>query len=62
MSSTYQLQKGGDEAPVNDEGILTFPDVLQLPAQVDASLLPTEDPAIVGRVYSNSGVLTISAG
>lgn len=28
----------------------------------DASLLPTADPAVAGRVWRNAGVLTVSAG
>lgn len=35
---------------------------LKLSAQVDASALPTADPHVVGRVWRNAGVLTVSAG
>lgn len=33
-----------------------------LAAALDASALPTSDPHVAGRVWSNSGVLTKSAG
>lgn len=33
-----------------------------LPAIVDASNLPTSDPGVAGQLYSDSGVLTASAG
>lgn len=33
-----------------------------LGASVNAAALPTADPHVVGRVWANSGVLTVSAG
>lgn len=30
--------------------------------KTDASLLPTANPHVVGQVWSNAGVLTVSAG
>lgn len=33
-----------------------------LPAVVNAAALPTADPHSTGSVYSNAGVLTVSAG
>lgn len=33
-----------------------------LGASINASALPTADPHVAGRVWSNSGVLTVSAG
>ena len=35
---------------------------LKHPAFLDASALPTTDPNVAGRVWRNSGVLTVSAG
>jgi hypothetical protein len=62
MSSQYTIQQGDAEAPVTSSGILTFPEIMQWPEEVDASLLPTTDPAVAGRVYSDSGTLKVSAG
>jgi hypothetical protein len=33
-----------------------------LQPKTDASLLPTANPHVVGQVWSNAGVLTVSAG
>lgn len=33
-----------------------------LPAVINAAALPTADPHVVGQVWSNAGVLTVSAG
>lgn len=35
---------------------------LTLPTFVDASNLPTADPHVAGQAWSNSGVITVSAG
>lgn len=50
-----------DGSKIVEQGILVFTDTLFLPAVVDASALPTSDPSVVGQVYNDSGVLTVSA-
>lgn len=40
----------------------TPPSPLTLPAVVNAAALPTADPHSTGSVWSNSGILTVSAG
>ena len=52
--------------PINLRGVIHL--VLQnmvtptLPTVINAASLPTADPHAVGHVWSNSGVLTVSAG
>ena len=36
--------------------------VSTLQPKTDASLLPTSNPHVVGQVWSNAGILTVSAG
>jgi hypothetical protein len=36
--------------------------VSTLQPKTDASLLPTANPHVVGQVWSNAGILTVSAG
>lgn len=62
MGSAFETQAGDAEGVVVSGGILTFTETLFLPAIVDASALPTEDPAVEGQVYVDSGVLTVSGG
>jgi hypothetical protein len=40
----------------------TFTGTVTLPAAVSAPSLPTADPHVVGRLWANSGVVTVSAG
>ena len=58
---------------IDDSGITRFEgsmtpdpaapgDGFTLPAVVDASALPTVDPAVAGQLWSNTGVVTVSAG
>jgi hypothetical protein len=35
---------------------------MTLPATLDATNIPTADPHVVGQVWANSHVLTVSAG
>lgn len=52
--------------PVNLRGVIH--QILQnmvtptLPTVVNAASLPTSNPHVVGQVWSNAGVLTVSAG
>lgn len=40
----------------------TFTGVVTLPAVVVAASLPTADPHVVGHLWADSGVVTVSAG
>jgi hypothetical protein len=40
----------------------TFTTAVTLPAILNAAALPASDPHVAGHVWSNSGVLTVSAG
>lgn len=40
----------------------TFTGTVTLPAVVVAASLPTVDPAVAGHLWSNAGVVTVSAG
>lgn len=51
-----------DGSKIVEQGQLLFTGTLGLPALVDGAALPTVDPAIAGRLWSDSGVLTVSAG
>ena len=62
MANTDIEVLSADGSRVELQGQLSFTDTLYLPAVVDASALPTADPSVAGQVYSDSGVLTISAG
>lgn len=62
MSNTNIEVLNADGSTVVLQGQLAFTDTLFLPEVVDGSLLPTSDPAVLGQVYSNSGVLTLSTG
>jgi len=46
-------------APLNGAA---FGGTFVLPAAVDASHLPTADPHVAGRLWADTGVLTVSAG
>ena len=52
--------------PINLRGVVH--QILQnmvtptLPAVVNAAALPTANPHVVGQIWSNAGVLTVSAG
>lgn len=41
---------------------VTLPSGATLPAVTVAAAIPTADPHVAGRVWANSGVLTVSAG
>lgn len=41
---------------------VTLPSGATLPAVTVASAIPAADPHVAGRVWANSGVLTVSAG
>lgn len=43
-------------------GPIGNPTVLSGPVYVVADSLPTADPQVAGQLWSNSGVLTVSAG
>ena len=64
MSKVHKPQ-GGDQLVVEPGGILRIGDAV-FTADGDGNVivtgLPTADPKVVGALYSNSGVLTISAG
>jgi hypothetical protein len=56
---------GGDEIVVDKGGKLTIGNAVftvDASGRVIVTGLPTADPAVAGALYSNSGVLTISAG
>lgn len=40
----------------------TFTGTVTLPAAVQASALPTSDPAILGRLWNNAGTVKVSTG
>lgn len=56
---------GGDELVVAPGGKIVFGDVtftIDAGGNVIVTGLPTSEPAAVGALYSNAGVLTISNG
>jgi hypothetical protein len=62
LSSQVIVQAGDPTGTIVYSGALTFPGVFYLPPVLDASQLPTADPAVTGQVWNNSGVLTVSTG
>ena len=57
--------QGGDQLVIEPGGTLTVGDVTITVAEDGAFMvagLPTSDPEVVGQLWANSGVLTISAG
>ncbi len=64
LRDSGQAPSGGGGLPVNNPtftGTLTGP-TLVVSGNATMSGLPTADPHVVGRLWSNSGVLTVSAG
>lgn len=64
-STKVYMERGGDKQVVADGG------AIELGASVTLSVsgtnvlitgLPTSDPSVAGALWSNSGVLTVSAG
>lgn len=56
---------GGDEMVVDRGGKLTLGNAsitINAAGQAIVAGLPTADPAVAGALWSNSGVLTVSAG
>ena len=62
LPTQVTIQAGDATGTIVYSGALVIPDTFFLPAVVDASQLPTADPAVAGQVWSDSGVLTVSAG
>ena len=58
------LPQGGDSLDVADGGSVVLGDVVLTVsgANVIITGLPTADPAVAGALYSDAGVLTVSAG
>lgn len=61
MSNTNIEVLSVDGSKLVEQGQLVFTDTLFLPEVVDASALPTSDPGVVGQVFNDSGVLTVSS-
>lgn len=58
------LPQGGDSLDVASGGNITLGSIVLTVsgANVIITGLPTSDPAVAGALYSNSNVLTVSAG
>lgn len=60
-----RLKDGGDDIEIADGGTLSLGASVTLAvsgANVVITGLPTSDPSVAGALWSNSGVLTLSAG
>lgn len=64
--SKIREKSGGDVLEVAPGGSIAFGDGVTLTVNAAGQLvftgLPTANPAVAGALYSNSGVLTLSAG
>jgi len=65
--STYAAEVTTTEGVVVEGGKIRFTDPANqpgsvMPAVVNAAALPTADPHIVGHLWADTGVLTVSAG
>ena len=56
--------QGGESLNVEDGGAIVLGDITLTVAGTDVVItgLPTSDPSVTGALYSDSGVLTVSAG
>jgi len=56
--------QGGNTLNVDDGGAIVLGDITLIVNGTDVVItgLPTSDPSVAGAIYSNSGVLTLSAG
>lgn len=70
---TIHKDQGGDAMTVGDGGSITLEDGASMPLGASVTLsvsgtnvlitgLPTSDPSVAGALYTNTGVLTVSAG
>lgn len=59
-SSPIQVFDANDDETAGNS--MSFTGTLTLPAILAAGALPTADPHVVGQVWADSAVLTVSAG
>lgn len=64
MAAKVYMEQGGDRKVVANGGSISIGDVIltATAGNVIITGIPTSDPAVAGALWSNSGVLTISAG
>jgi len=64
-SAKVHIEVGGDRQTIDPGGSLKVGEVVftvNTAGHVIVSGIPTADPHVVGALWSNSGVLTVSAG